>query len=391
MRWIWIFLLPVWLSAYTPVTIPNGTKLPYKIVNGVKEFHLIAEPMVHEFCPGMKVNCWGFNGQTPGPVIEAVEGDRVRIFVTNKLPETTTVHWHGLILPNGMDGVYALTQPGIEPGETFVYEFTLRQNGTFMYHPHFDDITQIGMGMMGFFIIHPKDDPYPVDRDFLIMLMAWSIPPGAYTPNVMTMDLNFFTFNSCFFPKTESLVVKKGEKVRIRYGNLSLIPHPIHLHGYEFIVTRLGGKRLPKSAQYSDVTVNVPVGTTRDIEFVANNPGDWAIHCHITHHAGMNGMGDSKTVMLNTELGEIADRIAKLIPGYAQMGVTGFGKMFTKHHRQMPRPDNFVPWGVPGQFGDLELSGMFTVLKVREHLKNYNDPGWYKHPRNTTAHSVNSY
>ena len=388
MRWLWILLLPMTLSAYTPVTIPNGTKLPYKMVDGVKEFHLVAEPIEHEFCPGMKVNCWGYNGQTPGPVIEAVEGDRVRIYVTNKLPEETTTHWHGLILPNGMDGVYALTQPGIKPGETFVYEFTLKQSGTFMYHPHFDDISQIGLGMMGFFIIHPKEEVNPVDRDFLIMLMAWAVPPGAVTPNVMTMDLNYFTFNSCFYPKTEPLVVKEGEKVRIRFGNLSLIPHPIHLHGYEFTVTRMGAKRLPKSAQYTDVTVNVPVGTTRDIEFIADNLGDWAMHCHITHHAAMNGMGDTKAVMLNAELGEIAERIAKLIPGYAQMGVTGFGMMFTKHHQMMPRPANFVPWGAPGQFGVLELSGMFTVLKVRKHLENYNDPGWYSHPPHTTAYPL---
>lgn len=388
MKWIWLFLFPFSLVSYTPVVMPNGSTLPYKLVNGVKVFHLVAEEFEHEFCPGMTVNCWGYNGQTPGPVIEAVEGDRVRILVTNKLPEPTTVHWHGIILPNGMDGVYALTQPGIMPGETFVYEFTLVQNGTYMYHPHYDDINQIGLGMMGFFIIHPKEDPAPVDRDYLIMLMAWSVQPGAMTPDVMTMDLNYFTFNSCFFPKTESLVAKTGEKVRVRFGNLSLIPHPIHLHGYEFTVTRMGAKRLPKTAQYTDVTVNVPVGTTRDIELVADNPGDWAMHCHITHHAAMNGMGDMKTVMLHADFSDLTDRIAKLIPGFKPMGITGFGKMFTRAHRQMPRPANFVPWGVPGQFGNLELSGMFTVFKVRDHLVDGKAPGWYHHPANTTAYPI---
>ncbi len=386
MKWFCLLLLPLSLMAYTPVTMPNGSTLPYKMVDGVKEFHLIAEPIKQEFSPGMVVNCWGYNGQSPGPVIEAVEGDRVRILVTNKLPEPTTVHWHGIILPNGMDGVMALTQPEIPPGETFVYEFTLKQNGTYMYHPHYDDITQIGMGMMGFFIIHPKEpEEEPVDRDFVIMLMAWSIPAGAATPNVMTMDLNYFTFNSCFFPKTEPLVIRQGQKVRIRYGNLSLIPHPIHLHGYEFMVTRMGAARLPESAQWSTVTINVPVGTTRDIEFTADNPGDWAMHCHITHHAAMNGMGLG-TNMLGADQGEVAKRIAALIPGYMPMGQKGFGNMFTEKHRQIPRPSNFVPWGVPGQFGNIELSGMFTVVKVREGITSYEDPGWYRHPPGTTAH-----
>ena len=125
---------------YTPVITPNGSTLPYKMKNGVKEFHLIAEPVEREFAPDMQVKCWGYNGQTPGPTIEAVEGDRVRIFVTNKLPEHTSIHWHGIFLPNGMDGVGGLTQPHIKPGETYVYEFTLRQQGTFMYHPHADEM-----------------------------------------------------------------------------------------------------------------------------------------------------------------------------------------------------------------------------------------------------------
>ena len=124
--------------------------------DGVKEFRLVAEPVKREFAPGMVVDCWGYNGQTPGPTIEVVEGDRVRFFVTNKLPERTSMHWHGVILPNGMDGVAGLTQPHILPGETYVYEFTLKQHGTLMYHPHSDEMTQMALGMMGFFIVHPS-------------------------------------------------------------------------------------------------------------------------------------------------------------------------------------------------------------------------------------------
>jgi FtsP/CotA-like multicopper oxidase with cupredoxin domain len=143
-------------KAFTPVTMPNGATLPWTMVDGAKQFHLVAEPVKREFAPGMIVNCWGYNGMTPGPLIEAVEGDRVRLIVTNRLPERTSVHWHGMLLPNGMDGVSGLTQPHMEPGETYVYEFTLRQHGTLMYHPHSDEMTQMAMGMMGFFIIHPK-------------------------------------------------------------------------------------------------------------------------------------------------------------------------------------------------------------------------------------------
>ncbi len=158
-------------SDYTPVTTPNGVTLPFKLVAGVKIFHLVAEEFQHEFAPGLVATCWGYNGRTPGPTIEAVEGDRVRIYVTNHLPEPTSVHWHGLRVPNGMDGVSGLTQPAIPSGKTFKYEFTLRDHGTYMYHPHYDEMTQMGMGMMGMFIIHPRNPVGPkVDRDFAIML-----------------------------------------------------------------------------------------------------------------------------------------------------------------------------------------------------------------------------
>src|SRR5215212_5067620 len=158
-------------SARTPVITPNGASLPHRMENGVKVFHLTAEPVKREFVDGFTVNCWGYNGMTPGPTIEAFEGDRVRIYVTNKLPEGTSTHWHGFLLPNGMDGVTGLTQPKIAPGETFAYEFTLKQTGTLMYHPHFDEMVQIALGMPGFFIIHPREAAVRrVDRDFAIML-----------------------------------------------------------------------------------------------------------------------------------------------------------------------------------------------------------------------------
>ncbi len=183
---------------YTPVVTPNNVALPWKIVDGVKVFHLIAEEVAHEFAPGLKARCWGYNGRVHGPTIEAVEGDRVRIYVTNRLPAPTSVHWHGVLLPNGMDGVAGLNQRAIAPGETFKYEFTLRQHGTLMYHPHHDEMTQMALGMMGMFVIHPRTPPEPrVDRDFAFMLTEWKIVPGTSRPdpNEMT-DFNVLTFNA---------------------------------------------------------------------------------------------------------------------------------------------------------------------------------------------------
>lgn len=379
------FLLLASLNGYEPVTVPNGSKLPWKMVDGVKEFHLVAEKITQEFSPGFAVNIWGYNGSSPGPVIECEEGDSVRILVTNNLPEPTTIHWHGILVPNKMDGVTGLNQRPILPGETFTYEFSLKQNGTYMYHPHFDETAQIGMGMMGMFIIHPRDEEYSVDRDFVIMGHEWFVPQGGATvdPTVM-VDFNYFTFNGVVFPKVEPLVVKLGQRVRIRFGNLSMDSHPFHLHGHIFTVTGTGGGRIPKTAQYNDVTINVPVGSTRDIEFIANNPGDWALHCHKSHHV-MNGMGHNQPNMIDVPLGKWEERIEKLIPGFISMGETGMGEMAHMSHH-MPLPKNFLPFGSKGPLGIIDMSGMFTIVKIRDHLESYNDPGWYNLPPNNSTH-----
>lgn len=374
---------------YMPVTAPNCTTLPWKMEDGVKVFHLVAEPVKRRFSDGLVVNCWGYNGQTPGPVIEAVEGDRVRFYVTNHLPEATTVHWHGILLPNGMDGVSGLSQPPIPPGETFKYEFTLKNSGTHMYHAHYDEMTQIALGMVGLFIVHPKNpsEEERVDRDFVIMLHEWAIPIGATTPDPMVMvDFNYFTFNGTVWPETEPLVVKQGQKVRIRFGNLSMDSHPIHLHGYEFAVTAHGARRMKPSAHYDAVTVNVPVGETRDIEFVANAPGDWTLHCHKAHHV-MSGMQHDIPNLIGVDQSKAIQKISKLLPGFMPMGSTGMGEMFNMHHH-MKGPPNMIPYGSPGPFGTIDMSGMFTVLKVREGITSYNDPGWYQNPPGTIAERV---
>ena len=237
---------------YNPVVTLNGWTLPFRMNNGVKEFHLVAEPCVRQLAPGMKANLWGYNGQSPGPTIEVVEGDRVRIFVTNKLPEHTSVHWHGQRLPNGMDGVTGVTQPPIKPGKTFVYEFVARRPGTFMYHPHADEMMQMAMGMMGFWVTHPKDPKFmPVDRDFVFLLNAYDVEPGSMTPKVSTMlDFNLFNFNSRVFPGIDPMVVRQNDRVRIRIGNLTMTNHPIHLHGHEFELTGTDGGWTPRSSRW---------------------------------------------------------------------------------------------------------------------------------------------
>ena len=373
---------------YNPVVTLNGWTLPWRINQGVKEFHLVAEPVVREMAPGFKAHLWGYNGQSPGPTIEVVEGDRVRIFVTNKLPEHTSVHWHGQRLPNGMDGVAGLTQPSIQPGKTFVYEFVARRPGTFMYHPHADEMTQMAMGMMGLWITHPKGKHPLIDevqRDFCFLLGAFDIDPGSYTPKPMTMlDFNLWAWNSRIFPGIDSLNVRQHDKVRIRMGNLTMTNHPIHLHGHEFTVTGTDGGPVPVTARWPEVTTDIAVGQMRQIEFVADEEGDWAIHCHKSHHT-MNAMGHNVPNLIGVEHTGLTRKINQLIPDYMVMGERGMADMT---EMEMPIPDNTVPMMTgEGPFGSVEMGGMFSVLKVRRHQKpgDYKDPGWFKHPAGTVA------
>lgn len=373
---------------YRPVVTPNGATLPFKIIDGVKVFHLVAEPVKNEFAPGLIADCWGYNGRTPGPTIEAVEGDRVRFYVTNRLPEPTTVHWHGVLLPNAMDGVAGLSQKPIQPGETFRYEFTLRQHGTQMYHPHFDEMTQMAMGMMGMFVIHPRSPQRPPpDRDFAIMLSEWRIEPGTSRPDPMEMtDFNVLTMNSKAFPGTAPLVAKLGDRVRVRLGNLSAMDHhPIHIHGFQFKVVETDGGQIPPAAQWPETTVLVPVGATRAFEFVADEPGDWAMHCHMTHHL-MNQMGHGLPNMLGVEPGDLDQKVRKVLPDYMTMGIAGMGEMA---EMGMAVPQNSIPMlGAPGPFSHIEMGGMFTVVKVRPSLATDDGTGWYDSPIHTHARAA---
>lgn len=273
-----------------PVATPDlPEKLAWTMKGGAKEFHLYCRHTRREFLPDLYIDVWGFNGGMPGPTIEAIEGDRVRIVVHNDLPESTGIHWHGLEVPIAMDGVPGLTQPPVPPGGMQAYEFTLHQSGTFFYHSH--DGMQDGMGMVGLFLVYPKVAHEPtVDRDFALVIQEWAILPASTVPNTMSMEFNLFTLNGRAAPYITPLVCKLGDRVRIRLVNFSAIDHhPMHLHGLTFWVTGTEGGRIPETAWIPGNTVLVGVAQVRELEFIANNPGDWMLHCHMFHHV-MNFM-----------------------------------------------------------------------------------------------------
>ena len=381
-------------TSYVPVRTLNGWTLPYKMNNGVKEFHLVAEEIEHEFAPGSVAKCWGYNGSTPGPTIEAVEGDRVRIFVTNCLKEHTTIHWHGLLLPSGMDGVGGLTQPQIAPGETFAYEFTLKQHGSHMYHPHADEMVQMAVGMMGMFIIHPRNsEPMPVDRDYCFLTHNWAMHPGTYRPDPSVLqDFDMWTFNSKVFPYIDPVVARTGERVRVRIGNLSMWNHPIHMHGVQFLVTGSDGGRWAKSRWRPETTEIIGVGQIRDIEFIAE-PGDWAFHCHMAHHT-MNAMGHEIPNTLGVDQTKLDKEIKKVLPGFMPMGRYGMAEHqdhVDMGHHQGPENTLAMMTG-EGPYGNIEMGGMFTTVKVRDELSSgdYSDPGWYDAPTGTVAKRISA-
>src|SRR5215831_9958153 len=282
-----------------PVRTPDIKDLPFSLDNGVKVFHLIAEPVKQEILPGKVLDLWGFNSSAPGPTIQVNQGDRVRLIVDNHLPEPTSMHWHGFEIPIAMDGMPGLSQDPIKPGGRFVYEFTLHQEGTYFYHPHM--AMQEMIGMLGAFIMHPRVARAPrVDRDFVIMLQEYAILPNISIPNTMNMEFNWLTFNGKAGPAITPLIVRLGDRVRVRLINLGMDHHPIHLHGHTFFITGTDGGPIPQTLWYPGNTVLVGVAQARDFEFVANNPGDWMLHCHMPHHM-MNQM--TSTVGPMTRLG----------------------------------------------------------------------------------------
>jgi hypothetical protein len=281
-----------------------------------------------------------------------------------------------------MDGVAGLTQPPIAPGKTFRYEFTLDRAGTFMYHPHADEMTQIALGVMGMIVVHPRATEARRVRDYCLMTHEMKIPIGTRRPDPLAMnDFNRLTFNGKSFPETAPLVAQTGDLVRIRLANLGPMDHhPIHLHGHAFTLVATDGGPVPAAARLPETTILVPVGTTRTIEFIANNPGDWPLHCHMTHHV-MNQMGHDAANLIGVDTTGLDDKITRSAPGYMTMGADGMSEM---SHMQMEQPQNSISMVAgKGPHGVIEMGGMFTLLKVRDKLTA--DPGWYTAPAGTVA------
>ena len=321
---------------------------------------------------------WGVHDYTAYSV---APGDAMQIQVTGK-------KW--LWAFEYPDGSRHINDIHIPVGKTFVYEFELKGSGTFMYHPHSDEMVQMAMGLMGMFVVHPKDPNFRrVDRDFVFVMSAYRFDPGTALPKVAEMlDFNIWTFNARVFPGIDVMPVRLGDRVRVRMGNLTMTAHPIHLHGHHFSVTGTDGGWVPESAQWPEATTDVPVGSIRAIDVVADAPGDWAFHCHKSHHT-MNAMGHDVVNLIGVPQRTLARAVKSVSPDAMAMGSDGMGMM---GEMSMPLPDNTLPMMTgTGQFGPIEMGGMFTVMKVREGLaaNDYKDPGPYKNPPGTVAHEVN--
>jgi FtsP/CotA-like multicopper oxidase with cupredoxin domain len=259
-------------------------ELPSKVVDGVREFELTCGTLKWEVTPGQLLNAIAYNDQVPGPIIRVTEGERVRVKVTNKLAESTAVHWHGQRVPNAMDGVPFITQPPIKPGTTYVYEFTAGPFGSHMYHSHHNATEQVGLGMLGPLIVVPKErtvDP-SYDKDELFILND---------------ALGGFTINGKGFPATAPYTAKLGQRIRFRFMNEGQGIHPIHLHGLTLEVFARDGYPLP--APFKCDTLNVAPGERWDAIVLADAVGAWAFHCHILGHAeGQSGMFGMVTALI---------------------------------------------------------------------------------------------
>ena len=283
-------------SMMEPITAPNvqpaiettgGQPLVFHEENGIKVFELTTKAVEWPILDNVTVTAFTYNGTVPGPMIRVMEGDHVRIVVKNELPVPTTIHWHGVEVPNAMDGVPGVTQDPIRPGETFTYEFTANPAGTFMYHSHYEGDVQVSAGLYAPFIIDPKTpEANPPAMDKTLMISEWLMRDGqTFAPMPMGgMEPNYFTINGKSFPATETITVKKGDLVRLRLIGIGQFIHPMHLHGMPFKIVATDGHPVPEVAQLTKDTVSVAPGERYDIEFVATETGQWMLHCHILHH-----------------------------------------------------------------------------------------------------------
>jgi FtsP/CotA-like multicopper oxidase with cupredoxin domain len=285
-------MAPISAEGVPDATQDRGAQpLDFRLDGDVKVFELTAQPVRWKILDDVTVTAWTYDGTVPGPMIRVTEGDRVRIVFTNNLPDPTTIHWHGIEVPNAMDGVPGVTQDPVMPGETFIYEFVAKPAGTFMYHSHFESDTQVSIGLYAPFIIDPAESAPPPDVDALLMLSEWRVMDGdTYAAMPMAaQEPNFFTINGKAFPMTETINVRVGQRVRLRLMSIGQFAHPMHLHGFPFKIVATDGHPVPEAAQWIKDTVNVAPGERYDIEFVPDKPGQWMLHCHISHHLTNDG------------------------------------------------------------------------------------------------------
>ena len=283
----------------------GGRPLPYRVENGVWVFSLEAKPVRWEILPGERVTAWTYNGTVPGPEFRVPYGQRVRIVVTNSLPEETTVHWHGVDVPNAMDGVPDVTQDPIEPGGSYTYEFEAvpagrdSAGGTFFYHSHVDEDRQMGLGLSGAFVIEPRQ-PQRYDVERTVVIQEWTMSPatGATWPSMEMAGMlpNFFTLNGKSYPATETVKMKVGQKALFRLVGAGAFTHPMHLHGTDFTVLAKDGH--PLDSPFEADVIQVASGERYDIAFTPNRPGTWVFHCHIGHHLTNDGEGPGGLLMV---------------------------------------------------------------------------------------------
>lgn len=321
--------------------ITNGCEADYEQL--IPKKNMVPASIMHHHPIIQKLRAWGFNGTSPGPTIEVNEGDRIRLVITNELPDPLSVHSHGIELPNNQDGAGGFAEPVIMPGQTRNYEYTLYQSGTAFYHGEFNLMKATSYGLTGAIIIHPKKYDEVIDKQFVITMQEWRILPGNLDPNLVSMDFNWFTFNGRSAPDIPTITVNQGDRVRIRLINASMDNHPIHIHGHTWWVVGTEGGPIPKTAQWPGNTVDVPPGGSRDVEFIAWNPGLWFFHCHKVHHV-INAHAD--------------------VP----MGIMPHGGMFTIVH-VIPK-DPKAKWRHPNQQEEDEPISADAKSKKEEKKEN---------------------
>jgi FtsP/CotA-like multicopper oxidase with cupredoxin domain len=295
-------MAPVPSEGVPPATETTGAQpLAYELDGDTKVFTLTAQAVQWPIMEGVTMTAYTYNGVVPGPLLRVTEGDKVRVVLRNQLPDATTIHWHGIQVPNSMDGVPGVTQDSVAPGETFSYEFVAKPSGSFMYHSHTNGDSQVGLGLYGPFIIDPAQPESPApDLDVIMMLSEARVVDGQ-TYDAMPMagaEPNYFLINGKAFPATETIPVKKGDRVRIRFMGIGQFVHPMHLHGLPFKIVATDGYPVPEAAQLTKDTVLVSPGERYDVEFVANETGQWMLHCHVLHHTTNDGVEPGGLMMM---------------------------------------------------------------------------------------------